>query len=87
MRGYDAKGQLFETPGAGTTFGPFVLNTAYHANCYSFGILFAIQNFVAGRRGVSKQEAEAWASELRALGASGEYFFSINRYVFAGLKP
>jgi SAM-dependent methyltransferase len=63
-----------------------IVNAAYHAHCYSFGILFAIQSFVAGRGGVTKREADAWAADLRALGASGEYFFSINRYLFGAVK-
>ncbi len=64
-----------------------ILNTAYHRQTYSFGILFAIQSFVGGRGEVSKEEADAWATELRELGASGEYFFSISRYLFLALKP
>ena len=49
--------------------------------------MFAIQSFVAGRQGVTKAEADAWAADLRALGEAGEYFFSINRYLFAAVKP
>jgi ubiquinone/menaquinone biosynthesis C-methylase UbiE len=64
-----------------------ILNCTYHAHCYSFGILAAIQAFVPGRRGVTREEADAWATELRGLEARGEYFFSINRYLFAALRP
>jgi hypothetical protein len=46
-----------------------------------------IQRFVAGRRGVTKEEADAWAEDLRARGESGDYFFSINRYLFTARKP
>jgi len=63
-----------------------LVNPSLHRNCYSFGILAAIAAFVAGRRGVDADEAEAWAAELRELGASGEYFFSINRYLFGAIK-
>lgn len=64
-----------------------LLNLALHPNCYSFGIIAAIQAFVAGHRGVTREEADAWAGELRELGARGEYFFSLNRYLFLAARP
>jgi SAM-dependent methyltransferase len=64
-----------------------IVNESLHAHCYSFGILFAIQRFVAGREEVGPAEAEAWAQELRALGERGDYFFSLNRYLFVAGKP
>jgi arsenite methyltransferase len=62
-------------------------NTAFHPNCYSFRMLYAIQSFAAGRRGVTAEEANAWADEIRQRGARGDYFFSVNRYLFAAVKP
>lgn len=59
-----------------------LLNTEYRADTYSAGIMGAIKNFVAGRNGVTREEAEAWAEDLRRLGEEGEYFFSLNRYLF-----
>jgi ubiquinone/menaquinone biosynthesis C-methylase UbiE len=49
-----------------------------------------LMKFVAGyvvSQGVWQSEAEAWADELRALGSSGEYFFSANEYLFTAEKP
>ena len=46
--------------------------------------------FVAGyvtSQGIPESEATAWADDLRALGASGDYFFSSNEYIFTGIKP
>jgi SAM-dependent methyltransferase len=63
-----------------------ICNPALHPDTYSFGILYAIQGFVAGRGDVSRDEAAAWAEELRGLEASGEYFFSVNRYLFGAVK-
>ena len=63
-----------------------LFNTALHPNCYSFGILFAIQSFVPGHRGVTKEDADAWAAELRQRAARAEYFFSLNRYLFGAVK-
>lgn len=63
-----------------------ILNTTLHAHTYSFGILGLIQRFVGGRGGVDRDEADAWAAELRSLGEAGDYFFSINRYLFGAGK-
>lgn len=40
-----------------------------------------------GRRGVTREEAAAWAAEFPALGEKGAYFFSLNRYLFVADKP
>lgn len=64
-----------------------LVNPTLAPDTYSFGILAAIQGFVPGRCGVEQEEAEAWADELRARGAAGEYFFSLNRYVFLARAP
>ena len=64
-----------------------MLNTAYQPHSYSYGILAMIHNFVPGRAGVSPQEADAWFEDIRALGASGDYFFSLNRYLFGATRP
>ena len=46
--------------------------------------------FVAGyvtSHGIPESEASAWADDLRALGSTGDYFFSSNEYIFTGIKP
>lgn len=43
--------------------------------------------FVSRRRGITREQAETWANELRAQGEQGEYFFSLNRYLFKARKP
>ncbi len=42
--------------------------------------------FVVGRGGITHDEAEMWARELRDCGDNGEYFFSLNRYFFLARK-
>ena len=37
--------------------------------------------------GLTRADADAWAADLRALGEAGEYFFSVNRYLFMVVKP
>jgi len=63
-----------------------LVNIAYHPNCYSTGIMGAIQGFVSGLGGTHAEDAAAWAAELRERGARGEYFFSMNRYLFSAMK-
>jgi SAM-dependent methyltransferase len=62
------------------------LNQRFDANNFSHGLMELIQRFVPGRRGVSTQEADAWADDLRELGSRGEYFFSLNQYVFVAAR-
>jgi arsenite methyltransferase len=64
-----------------------MFNPEYHANTYSYGLTGIIALFVVGRKGVTREKADAWTGELRELGRQGRYFFSLNRYVFVVEKP
>jgi ubiquinone/menaquinone biosynthesis C-methylase UbiE len=64
-----------------------MFNPEYSPHSYSGGLLQGIQAFVPGRRGITREEADAWAADLTALGEAGEYFFSVNRYLFVAIKP
>ena len=59
-----------------------LLNPAFDPRTLSAGVMELIANFVPGRRGVTDEEAAAWLADLHDLGARGEYFFSVNRYLF-----
>jgi len=37
-------------------------------------------------QGISESEADGWADDLRALGSSGNWFFSSNEYIFTAHK-
>jgi arsenite methyltransferase len=63
-----------------------IFNPDYHANAYSHGMIEIIAAFVAGRKGVTREEADAWAAEFAELGRHGRYFFSLNRYLFVADK-
>jgi hypothetical protein len=43
--------------------------------------------FVPGRRGVTNEEAQAWAADQHELGRSGRYFFSATLYRFTAIAP
>jgi arsenite methyltransferase len=57
-----------------------VLNVGYERATYSASTLGMIAEFVSGRQGITVEEARAWADDLRSL--EGNYFFSLNRYLF-----
>jgi len=63
-----------------------VLNTAYDTNSFSNQLIDSIVPFVSGRNGFTRDEAEAWAGEVRNAGKRDEYFFSLNRYLFLAKK-
>lgn len=63
-----------------------LFNPDYDPNTYSYGLISLIVAFVPGRQGVTKEEAEAWAEDLRRIGRECLYFFSLNRYLFLAIK-
>ena len=41
----------------------------------------------AVKHGIPRAEADAWKADLQRRTAAGEYFFSVNRYLFVAEKP
>lgn len=64
-----------------------LFNPEGHANTYAFGLIDFIRAFVIGRDGITAEEADAWVAELHDLAQRGEFFFSLNRYLFVARKP
>ncbi len=58
----------------------------YHTHSYAAGMLRMIMNFVSGRSGVSEAEAKTWYDDLIAGEGRGDFFFSLNRYMFLAVK-
>lgn len=63
-----------------------LLNIAYDPATYSVGMMTLIGNFASGRNGLSADDIAAWREDARRMGEQGEYFFSLNRYVFIGQR-
>ncbi len=59
-----------------------LLNSGYDPDTYSVGMMRLIGDFAAGRHGLTADDIRAWRDDARAIGAEGDYFFSLNRYVF-----
>jgi arsenite methyltransferase len=63
-----------------------LLNTDYDPGTFSYGMSDLIAEFVSGRGKVTPAEVGAWIEDLRALKERGEYFFSLNRYLFLAVR-
>jgi SAM-dependent methyltransferase len=60
---------------------------AFDPETYGAALVPFIGAFVAGRGGVSAEEAEAWVAEQRALGERGEFSFAVMQFCFTARKP
>jgi arsenite methyltransferase len=63
-----------------------MFNAQFEDNTYGKGMLEMMASFAAGRNGISQSEADAWLAEFADLSATGEFFFSLNRYLFLATK-
>jgi ubiquinone/menaquinone biosynthesis C-methylase UbiE len=61
-----------------------LLNVGYDENTYSGPIAGMIARFVAGRQGITEDEANSWADDIKSMGDN--YFFSLNRYLFVATR-
>ena len=59
-----------------------LLNIGRCEHTYSAGMTGVIAGFVAGRNGITADEASDWRADLLARSDDGSYFFSLNRYLF-----
>jgi len=59
----------------------------YDAHTYSVTNAAIMADFATGRRGLTRNDTQAWLADLRQLGEEGGYFFSLNRYLFTASKP
>ncbi len=61
-----------------------IARRGYDPDTYGGGTIGTIAAFVAGRRGVSAEEAQAWADEQRGLGDA--FDFRVERELFLGVR-
>ena len=58
-----------------------MLNLRYDENSFSAGLIDSTPKIVT-QFGISAAEAAAWLKDLKSRSADGDYFFSLNRYLF-----
>lgn len=63
-----------------------LLNIDYDPETYSVGMMKMIGHFATGRNGLTEADIAAWRDDAKAIGAEDAYFFSLNRYVFIGVR-
>lgn len=59
-----------------------LFNPDYDPDTYSVSNGRIMADFVVGRQAVTRDEVDAWTRDLEQLGREGDYFFSLNRYLF-----
>jgi arsenite methyltransferase len=59
-----------------------LFNPDYDPDTYSVTNGRIMADFVVGRQGITRDEVAAWTRDLEQLGREGDYFFSLNRYLF-----
>jgi ubiquinone/menaquinone biosynthesis C-methylase UbiE len=64
-----------------------LFNPEFSEQAYCHGLIDAIRSFVPGRERLGEAEVETWEQEQRDLGRNGEFFFSVNRYLFLISRP
>ena len=64
-----------------------LINDRYHPDTYSFGVMPLLAAYSKKHGLLPREEADAWVADLQELGQRGEYFFSLNRYLFSVSKP
>lgn len=62
-------------------------NPDYGPDRFSYHLSGMVADFVAGRHGVTEEEAQAWREDLRETFKRGEYFFNLNQYLCMVTKP
>jgi arsenite methyltransferase len=59
----------------------------FTADSYGVSMLPAIAQYVAGRDGITEEEAQSWAAEQRELGELGGFFFACIQFCFTAIRP
>lgn len=62
------------------------VETTYDPSSVSAILMKFVVGYVVSQ-GIAQSEADAWADDLCTLGACGDYFFSLNEYIFTADKP
>ena len=62
------------------------VETSYDSSSMSAILMKFMVGYVVSQ-GVSQNEADAWVADLLILGASGDYFFNSNEYIFTAERP
>jgi SAM-dependent methyltransferase len=61
-------------------------STEFTTESYGCAIMPGIARYVAGREGITEEQAQLWASEQRELGEAGKFFFACLQFCFTATR-
>ena len=81
--------KLSRTAGFDLAFagGTAVVNTAMTEDTFAGDVLYNMPKHAERQGGISPDICAAWLEELKGLDASGDFFFSVTRFVCVVVKP
>ena len=63
-----------------------IINTGYTSANFSQGVIAWASDIAVLEKDISKQEADAWVKDVEEKAEAGDFFFSVNRYLFSAVK-
>jgi arsenite methyltransferase len=69
------------------TTGHAFATTNFDPDTFATALIPMIERFIAGRNGISEDEAKTWASEQHELGERGEFFSACTQFCFTATRP
>ena len=63
-----------------------ILDTVLGPGRFSYSTIKLVEKFVPGRRGLTSEDLAKWKKDLEDMNQRGEYFFSLNQYIFLARK-
>ncbi len=69
------------------TAGHAFATADFDPDTFAAAFIPMIERFVAGRDGISEDQAKAWAAEQQQLGERGEFFSACSQFCFTGTRP
>ena len=63
-----------------------IINTGYTSANFSPSIVKWASDMAVREKDISREEADVWMADLRAKAEKGEYFFSVNRFLFSAVR-
>lgn len=61
--------------------------TEFGQDALGRALLQPMRGIVTGEGGIEGREFDAWVDDVHERAADGEYFFSLNQYLFLAEKP
>lgn len=63
-----------------------IINTGYTSANFSRGVIRWASDMAVTEKDISEKEAAAWVADIEAKAETGEFFFSVNRYLFSAVR-